>query len=138
MRRYEECAQLDEVAVLGVLHVDHTPRILTATHLFASHLQYGVAADNGERYRRLELTILLLEVVVLIGIALGKLIQLYVIILEILQYALLQLAHLALVQAIRLANDQDNVNLSMQSPYQIQIHLPQAAQKKRIELTRVD
>lgn len=113
VRGYEECAQLDEITMLSILHIDNAPGILTSSHLLASDLEDCIAADNSERYRCLQLAILLLEIVILVRVAFGKLIQLNVIVLEILQYALLQLAHLRLVQAIRLANHQHNVHLTV-------------------------
>lgn len=127
MRGYQKCAQLYKVTVFGILDVDHAPWILPPTHFLASHLQDGVAPDDSERNGGLQLPVLLLKVLVLVGVAFGKLVQLDMIVLEVLQDALLQLAHLLLVEAVRLANDQDDVHLAVQSSDQVQVHLAQAA-----------
>jgi len=131
VRGYQEGAQLDEVAVLRVLHVDHTPRILATPHLLAGHLQNGIAADHGERDGGLQLAILLLEVVVLVGIALGELVQLDVVVLQVLQDALLQLAHLLLVETVGLADHQHDVHLAVQPSDQVEVHLSQAGRIKQ-------
>jgi hypothetical protein len=53
--RHEHGAQLDEVAVVRVLDLDHAPRVEAATHAAPAHLQLLPRAAHRERHRRLQL-----------------------------------------------------------------------------------
>ena len=45
----EEVPEVDEFAVVLVLHVDHAPPVLTTSHLATVHGDRSLRADNRER-----------------------------------------------------------------------------------------
>ena len=50
----EEVSEVDKFAVVGVLDVDNTPAVLSATNRFAIDDYVVFRADNGERNDALE------------------------------------------------------------------------------------
>lgn len=90
----EESPEEGEVRMFRVLNFNETPRKLPAANPFAGNLHHVSAADDGERDRGLQRGVRGLEVVVFVGIAVGELVRLDVVLLDLAVDPLFQLLQL--------------------------------------------
>lgn len=130
---YQHGPQLDEVTMLGILHLDHAPRIEATTHLLALDLEQSIGAADGKRHCFLQLLHLLLVVFVLIGITVGQWIYLDAMAIDLLHNAALQSQYLLLCQTIRLGNNRHNVYLRVQLLHELHVQRLQSANGNRME-----
>lgn len=118
---HEHRAQLDEVAVIGILYLDHAPWIQTTAHLLALDLEQCVGAADGERHSFLKLLHLLLVVLVLIGITVWQWVDLDAVALDLLHNAALQAQDLLLCETIGLCDHGHNVNFRVQLLHELYV-----------------
>ena len=130
----DEPPEQGEIGKLWIVNLDKSPGVLPSPHLSAGDLENVGAGHHREGNARLEGLVLGLEVLVLVGITVGELVDLDVVLLDLSVDLLFQPLDLLRGEAVGFGNDGDKVHFVLEASQELEVDLPKTVAVGRNEV----
>jgi hypothetical protein len=120
--RVEQCASDgEEIGVARIFNLNDTPWILSSANPAVVDLKYVFRANDGERHQAAELSILLNGILVILFDVVREVVDWYSVVLDVFHDQLFGLSKLRWGQAVRLANDGNDIGTRRQALHEFDV-----------------